>query len=289
MENKIEELIKKGENEKVEFKESLSSKEEIGESVSAFSNSEGGTILVGVSDKGEIKGVEIGKKSIEELANYIKQNTDNHVYPVVRVEVIERRNIIAIEVKECSEKPVFFRGEAYKRVGRSNHKLSASEIRKLVKESFGSYWDEQICERSDLGDIDENKVRWFLEQREIHRNIPKNMKIPFNQLLENILAIKNSKLTNAGILFFGKDTLRFIPSAQLRALIIKGKEISGVILDRLDGRGALWEMVEQVEEFLRKHVNFMGFRTEKSFQREDKFDIPIKALRELIINALIKY
>ena len=61
----------------------------------------------------------------------------------------------------------------------------------------------------------------------------------------------------------------------------------GIILDRLDGRGVLWEMVEQLEEFLKKHINFMGFRTEKSFQREDKFDIPIKALRELIINALI--
>src|SRR3989338_5211408 len=61
----------------------------------------------------------------------------------------------------------------------------------------------------------------------------------------------------------------------------------GIILDRLDGRGVLWEMVEQIEEFLKKHINFMGFRTEKSFQREDKFDIPIKAIRELIINALI--
>ena len=46
-------------------------------------------------------------------------------------------------------------------------------------------------------------------------------------------------------------------------------------------------MVEQAEFFLRKHINFMGIRTEKSFQREDKFDIPIKALRELMINALI--
>ncbi len=287
MENKILELIKEGESEEVEFKESLSVKDEIGKSVSAFSNSNGRTILVGISDKGDIKGVEIGRKTIEELTNYIKQNTDNHTYPIVKVGKIEGKDIIVIEVRECYEKPVFFRGKAYKRIGKSNHLLSASEIRKLVKESSGSYWDEQICKGADLDEIDAKKVEWFLKQKEMHRNISKNMKISFNQLLENIMAIKNLKPTNAGILFFGKDPLKFISSAQLRAVRIKGREISGIILDRLDGRGVLWEMVEQVEEFLRKHINFMGFRTEKSFQREDKFDIPIKALRELIINALI--
>jgi len=70
-------IIKKGESRKVEFKESLSLKDEIGENISAFSNAGGGTIFVGVSDSGEIKGLHIGAKTIEDLANFIKQNTDN--------------------------------------------------------------------------------------------------------------------------------------------------------------------------------------------------------------------
>jgi len=44
------ELIGKGESQNLEFKESLKLKEEIGETVSAFSNSDGGTVIVGVSD-----------------------------------------------------------------------------------------------------------------------------------------------------------------------------------------------------------------------------------------------
>ena len=287
MEEKIKELIKNGESEKVEFKESLSVKEEIGESVSAFANSEGGKILVGISDFGDVRGIQVGKKSIEELANYIKQNTDNHIYPSIKVEIANGKNVLVLEVKECTDKPVFFRGKAYKRVGKSNHFLSASEIRKLAKEGTKDYWDEKICEGASLKDIDEEKVMWFLEQREKHRNMKKEMKISFNTFLENIKAIKNNKPTNAGILFFGKDPLKFFSSAQLRAVRIKGKEVSGLIIDRIDCNGTLWQMVEQIEEFLKKHINFIGLRTEKSFQREDKFDIPIKALRELIINALI--
>ena len=66
---------------KVEFKESLSLKEELGRSISGFANTCDGIILIGVSDKGKINGVEIGKKTIEDLANYIKQNTENQIYP----------------------------------------------------------------------------------------------------------------------------------------------------------------------------------------------------------------
>ena len=154
----IKELIKKGESKEIEFKESLSSIEEVGESVSAFSNGSGGILLIGVSDFGEIKGVEIGKKTLENLANFIKQNTDNHVYPAIKIEKSEGKNIIVVEVSKPDEKPVFFKGDAYKRIGKSNHKLSASEIRKLAKESTKSYWDEQVCKEAALKDIDKKKV-----------------------------------------------------------------------------------------------------------------------------------
>ena len=62
----LRKIILQGESEIVEFKESLQLKDEIGESVSAFSNSKGGIILIGISDKGKIKGfiksIEIQKK-----------------------------------------------------------------------------------------------------------------------------------------------------------------------------------------------------------------------------------
>jgi len=286
-EDEFKKLIEKGESERVEFKESLSLKDEIGENVSAFSNTGKGLILIGVSDIGEIKGVQIGKKTIEELANYIKQHTDNQVYPSVGMEIVNNKDIIFMKVNESDEKPVFFKGRSYARIGRTTHRLSASEIRKLAKESLKNYWDEKICEGASLNDIDKTKVEWYLEQREKHRNISKKIKVSLNQFLENIKAIKNKKPTNAGILFFGKHPLLKLPVAQLRLVRLKGKEIGGIILDRVDCEGTLWEMVEQSEKFLKEHINFMGFRTEKSFQREDRFDIPIKALRELIINALV--
>ena len=176
-EKELLKLIEKKESQTLEFKESLALKEEIGEAVSAFSNTTSGIILVGVKDTGNIRGAEIGTTTLEGLANYLKQNTDNQVYPKMTVETIGGKKVLLIEVSEAGEKPVFFRGSAYKRIGRSNHKLSASEIRKLAKESGKrAYWDEETCEGAGLKDIDAKRVKSFL--RKAKAGPPANKKSP---------------------------------------------------------------------------------------------------------------
>jgi len=154
-------LLNKGESENVEFKKSLQLKDEIGEAVSAFSNTEGGTIIVGFDEsKDEVIGIELGNKTIENLANYIKQHTDPPVFPLVKVKDKDNKKIIIIEIPESQEKPVLFKGRAYKRVGKSSHRISSSEIRKLALESKKIHWDEQICEDATLEIIDEKKVKY---------------------------------------------------------------------------------------------------------------------------------
>jgi len=51
---KLKDLLKEGESDTVEFKPSLSQMDKITHSISAFSNAKGGTVVVGVSDKGEV-------------------------------------------------------------------------------------------------------------------------------------------------------------------------------------------------------------------------------------------
>jgi len=248
--------------------------------------------MVGVSDGGGIPGVDIGKNTMEELANYIRRNTDPQIFPSVKIREIGEKRVVMIEVTESAEKPVFFKNHAYKRVGKTNQMISSSELRKLAKESGGRvYWDERVCEGASLEDIDEEKVRRYLERREEIRKVSKPEKMDMETLLLNIGAAKKmngeTKPTNAGILFFGKNPQRFVLQSQLRTARFAGRTLTRDFLDRLDCSGALWEMVEQAEDFVRKNIRLFGFRTEYSFQRIDKLEYPIKAVREAIINALI--
>lgn len=281
--------FKKSESQTLEFKLSLSL-DEIGEVISAFSNTRGGKILVGVEDKGKITGLEIGKKTLEDLANFIKRNTDPPVFPSIKVEEIESKEIIVIKIEESKEKPVFFKNRAYKRVGKATHRISASEIRKLVLESKKVYWDEQVCEEASLDDVDKEKIKWFLDKRFSARKMLSPAQMNISDILRSIgcVRIVNGKimLTNSAVLFFGKNPQIFIPF-RILCVRFKGDEVSRTTIDSLDCSGTLWEMLEQAEEFVRKNVRLFGFRTSLSFRRIDKLEYPAEAVREIILNALI--
>ncbi len=288
MEN-LSKLIGSSESMVVEWKPSLSQIGEIIESIAAFSNTEGGRLFVGVSKDGEAVGIPIGKDTIENLVNRIAQHTEPKIHPRVTVAKVGEKEIIVIDVKESHDKLVLADGRPYIRVGKSTRQMGKDEYEQLILEKHRHEleFDKAICKEAKLKDIDNKKVDAYLKLREKNRNISSEIKMPLNQFLVNIKAVSKSKPTNAGILFFGKSPLKFIPHAQLRLVKIKGVKIYGNILDRLDCDGTLWEMADQAEEFIRKNIRLLGFRTDKSFRREDKFDYPIKALREAIINGLI--
>ena len=76
----IIELLEDDEKENVEFKTSLEHYA-IMKAISAFSNKRGGTIIVGISDQQDIIWVDIGRNTLENLANNIRRETDPQVFP----------------------------------------------------------------------------------------------------------------------------------------------------------------------------------------------------------------
>ena len=139
----------------LEFKKSVGEWKEIVETVSAFSNTNGGKIVVGASNSGIILGIRIGKDTIEDLTNKIVTNTDPKVYPKIAVEKIGKKNIIIIEVNESTDKLVLAFGRPFKRVGKSTVRMSKDEYEKIILEKHSGklQFDKQICEGTNLKDI----------------------------------------------------------------------------------------------------------------------------------------
>jgi GTPase len=72
----IQQLLRAEESETLEFKQPVGEIREIIETAGAFVNGQGGTIVIGVTSSGKVLGVDIGKDTLESLANSIQQQTD---------------------------------------------------------------------------------------------------------------------------------------------------------------------------------------------------------------------
>ena len=94
----ILELIACGEGEIIEFKETFN--REATETAGAFANKKGGKILIGVNDKGHIRGIMSGKDTLNNWVNQISQATDPCVIPDVQILELDKKNIGIIEIKE---------------------------------------------------------------------------------------------------------------------------------------------------------------------------------------------
>ena len=280
------ELVDRGESQSLEFKESLKLRDEIGETVSAFSNSDGGTVMVGVSDRGGIPGVDIGKNTMEELANYIRRNTDPQIFPSVKILEIGGKNVVMVEVEESAEKPVFFKNHAYKRVGKTNQMISSSELRKLAREEKRRLsWDEQICEKTSLEDIDEEKIRWFVREAGKQRRLNISEDAPIDEVLVKLKLLTDGELTNAAVLLFSRESA-FLQS-EVKCIRFSGNEPVKPYIDFQTLEGTVFDLVDGAEDFVLRNIKKSIWLVTGQLQREEKYEYPADAIREAIVNAVV--
>ena len=102
------------ETQHIEFKPNFS--EDVIETLVAFANAKGGTVLVGVDDKGKpVKNFTIGKESIQKWINEIKTKTQPQIISDWEIIEIEGREIVEFSIQEYPIKPVSTRGKYFKR------------------------------------------------------------------------------------------------------------------------------------------------------------------------------
>ncbi|ADZ09362.1 putative transcriptional regulator [Methanobacterium lacus] len=280
----LSKMIENGESEKIEFKNSLSLHNPIYTAISAFSNKNGGSILVGINDNKEVVGVSLGKNTLENLANEIQRNTDPHIFPTITVLKKNNNNVVIIEVEENEEKPVFFRDKAFIRVGKTNQKLSSSEIKRMILEGHsGVYWDEKICENALKDDIDVDKLKWFVNETNKQRNRDLDPELSIEETLSKLDLVKDGKLTNAAVLLFGKDPQRFVRQAEIQCGRFKGTKAIDFV-DRKTFPGNIIDQRTKAIEFVKDHINLKT--TIVGTERIDEWEYPIAAIRESITNCI---
>ncbi|MDD3262791.1 MAG: putative DNA binding domain-containing protein [Candidatus Absconditabacteria bacterium] len=272
----IENLLKQGEGENLEFKESFSDR--VIESLVAFANMRGGNVFIGISDKGDIIGVDISKESIQNWLNEVKQKTDNKITPDVELFLVDKKQIICFSISEYPSKPVSFRGRYYIRRANSNHIMSTDEIAYEYLKIRNKSRDMSIANGVSLSDLDEQKI--FDAIVAVNQQREQKIEPDILSFLKKLDLVYNDGVTHAAYLLFSKKELLE------REVLIGLFEDDTLIKKSLSLKNNLVGQVEEIMDFVMAYITKEYVITGKP-QRDEKWQYPITAIREFVINAIV--
>ncbi len=129
------------ENQHTEFKESWH--DEYTRYISAFCNTEGGVLYIGIDDKGEVVGIEQPKRLIEKLPNFIAQKTG--IMPLIHLREKAGKEYLEIEVQP-SAMPISVHGRYYTRSGSVTSELQGNQLNMFLAAKMGLTWESVIEE-----------------------------------------------------------------------------------------------------------------------------------------------
>lgn len=156
----ILEEIKQGESKTLEFKEKLPNSQGIAKSIIAFSNTTGGKLIIGLDDKGSIKGIEDDIFELQDrVSSIISDNVYPNVIPNIYLQNIDGKIILVIEVFRGTLLPYYFKSHGktegvYIRIGATNRKASMENIIELERQRSNITFDEEINLNYKIDDLD---------------------------------------------------------------------------------------------------------------------------------------
>ena len=131
-------LLAIGEGFTTEFKRSVT--KELGREICAFANATGGTILLGVEDDGQVRGVDNHNRLKSQIQSYARSAD-----PPIAVEVESAGQVLCVRVPAQQSKPYSFGGRFYIREGASSQQMSREEIREFFFKEGLIRFDETPC------------------------------------------------------------------------------------------------------------------------------------------------
>ena len=160
--NIIQNLTAEKEGGKVEFKQTTGQLERGMETLCAFLNGEGGTVLFGVADNGKIIGQEVSDKTKRDIAEAIGRLEPTATVQVSYVPLPDgEKKIIALHVEDSRmERPFTYKNRPYMRVESTTVAMPQQKYNELLLDRDGVRHRWELFDDPDLtlNDIDENEV-----------------------------------------------------------------------------------------------------------------------------------
>jgi ATP-dependent DNA helicase RecG len=275
-------LIKSGRGSQTDWFGEQVSAEALSESLTAMANSQGGTIMLGVTGIGSVTGVRNVSNTVDAILHAALAIDPPLIIPLPQVMRINGKALIIAEIPPGMPHVYCVNGRYLHRQGTDNSPLKARDLRRLIIERGEASFETEIVRGATLDDIDWEKAKAYAS------GLSGTGEITVEKLLlkRGCLAEKDGTLhpTNAGILLFGKDPQRFLRGADITAARFASESMSDTF-SRQDILGTLPDQIRRAELFLVDHMR-KDIQLGQTMARAEHFEYPLEAARELVVNAV---
>lgn len=310
----IFQLRNRGEVSKVQFKERILDKYDIGCELVAMSNFRGGQLVIGISDKtGEFNPLSYAE--VQETTNLLSNIASENVVPSILLDIdtasVGGGSVVVATIKEGNNKPYHDnKGIVWIKNGADKRKVfDNAELAEMMSECGSFAPDEAVVRDATLDDLDEDTLKVFLQNRfsivlekkglvgdalreasldDIANAIAKGHDL--NKLMRNLRFIRpDGNLTVAAMLLFGKYPQRWLPVMTAKCICFVGNNIGGKqFRDKVNDAGMEGNLLHQFETIMSFFTrNLRNIQVEKEFNSLGKLEIPYGSLVEFVVNALV--
>ena len=276
--------LKRPEGKTLEFKRDLSSPDGVLRTITAFSNTSGGILLIGIEDKTKsILGISKPLEMEERLANLISDRIDPRLLPELEILPWRKTHILAVQIHPSSLRPhaLKYKGgkeRIYVRVGSTNRIADQAIVDEMVRSVRSTGFDEGPLLELNSEALDFRAAsEFFSEVRKLRRADLETLNLITDHQGQKVPTV-------GGVLLFGKNRLRHFPDAWIQVGRFQGRTRTRII-DQDELRGYPVEAIYEAIHFVRKHSHKGAEIGE--VKRKDRWSIPPLAVREALINAVV--
>lgn len=284
----IEEIVR-GESKTVEFKVKLpKDSEKYLKTIVAFANSQGGQLIVGVDDKTrEVVGVDedILFGVMDSISNAMSDACVPQIVPDVEPKTVDGKTIIVVTVAPGPNRPYYLKSRGkdegtFIRVAGTSRPAHSEKIRELEMEGARISWDELTCVGYEVTEEAIanlcNAIMNYRKQVGVSR-----CEVTKAQLV-NWKLIKERNDGDAASNAFVLLTSNYFPFSKTQCAVFKGTERS-VFLDKREFTGPIYGQIEEATAFVLRNIRLGA--TIEGLVRKEAYELPVEAVREMIINA----
>nr|VFJ56056.1 MAG: ATP-dependent DNA helicase RecG [Candidatus Kentron sp. DK] len=278
------EILDQGENGAIAFKLEDAHSDSLARELVAFSNSQGGLLLLGVADDKRIVGITDPGLQEERICNIANRNVTPPIRVTVHTIEIEQKRVLWVAIPKGQDRPYQTRRSQYLiRVGSTNRTATQGELLRLFQAAGVFHYDATEVAGTGLGDLNLAGLDAYFRQYDFDFSAEDDKA----RLLRNAdLMSETGRVTVAGLMLFGIHPQRYLSFSGISIARFVGTEITDDLLDQQVIDGPLSQQVDAALAVVKRNL-FRPSHIEGAKTVDSCFQYPDKVFRELIVNAVV--